>query len=82
MMAEVAQVKLSYSIINDDSATQNLLVLNGGIQNEGIATERQRILLDINGNPLLTMNIEHHHQRLPVLFDLYLIIILIMFFVA
>jgi len=82
MMAEVAQVKLSYSIINDDSATQNLLVLNGGIQNEGIATERQRILLDINGNPLLTINIEHHHQRLPVLFDLYLIIILIMFFVA
>lgn len=82
MMAEVAQVKLSYSIINDDSATQNLLVLNGGIQNEGIATERQRILLDINGNPLLIMNIEHHHQRLPVLFDLYLIIILIMFFVA
>ncbi|WP_082664342.1 sensor domain-containing diguanylate cyclase [Pseudoalteromonas sp. 10-33] len=81
-MAEMAQVKLSYTLINKNSATKRAVVLSDGIQNEEIATERQRTLLDINGNPILLMNIKHHHQRIPVLFDHYLIIILLMFFIV
>ncbi len=81
-MAEMAQVKLSYTLINKDSAPQRTAVLSDGIQNEEIATERQRTLLDINGNPILLMNIKHHHQRIPILFDNYLIIILLMFFIV
>ena len=81
-MAEMAQVKLSYTLINKDSAPQKAVALSDGIQNEEIATERQRTLLDINGNPILLMDIKHHHQRIPVLFDQYLIIILLMFFIV
>lgn len=81
-LAEVAQVELSYTQIEQASSLNNIVTLKGSLQGEGIATQRKRVILDINGKPLLALNIKHHHQTLPVLFDHYLKLILLMFFVV
>nr|WP_231613092.1 diguanylate cyclase [Pseudoalteromonas sp. SWXJZ94C] len=80
-LAEIAQVELSYSKIEHASSLNNIVTLKGSLQGEDIATQRKRVILDVNGNPLLALNIKHHHQTLPVLFDHYLKLILLMFFV-
>ncbi|WP_033018131.1 CHASE4 domain-containing protein, partial [Pseudoalteromonas sp. BSi20652] len=60
-MAEIAQIQLSYSVISNESVPTQIARLEGGLQDEPIATQRQRVLLDINGNPLLLFTIKHHH---------------------
>ena len=80
-LAEIAQVELSYTQIAHGSSLNDIATLKGSLQEEDIATQRKRVILDVNGKPLLALNIKHHHQTLPVLFDHYLKLILLMFFV-
>jgi len=79
-LAEIAQVVLDYTLVSDASSVDDIPTLQGELQGENIATQRKRVILDVNGKPMLIINIKHHHQTLPILFDHYLKLILFMFF--
>lgn len=78
-IAGVSQVDLTHSIPADGQFDTHLKKLTGSLQGGKIATQRRRVLLDINNEPLMLIDIKHYHQQLPILLDRDLLLTLIMF---
>ena len=78
-IAGVSQVDLTHSIPADGQFDTHLKKLTGSLQGGKIATQRRRVLLDINNEPLMLIDIKHYHQQLPTLLDRDLLLTLLMF---
>lgn len=68
-LAELSQLKLTASFISNANRDKHYLALKGSLQGEKVAKQRERILLDHMGKPIVLLTIEHNFSGVPKLIN-------------
>lgn len=76
-LAVFSQLSISQGDINSLQSTDHLPEISASLVDEPFSLTRQRVIKDINGNPIILLNIRHQHNDPPPFFSHTLLIILI-----